>query len=63
MAVVGARAADELVIAERDCPICKAIGSLIGRGTVAFLPNFLLSFRWYLLVVVQGVVVAHFEQA
>jgi hypothetical protein len=81
---------DELVIAERDCPICRAIGSLIGHGsypryplsaterfaiwikrrfckhchgTVSFLPNFLLSFRWYLLVVIEGVVVAHFEQA
>ena len=80
---------DELVIAERDCPLCQTAGSLIGNGSyprhpldatrryalwvkrryckachgsISFLPNFLLSFRWYLLVVIQGVVVAHFEQ-
>ena len=81
---------DELGIPQRDCPICQALGSLIGHGsyprypldathryevwvkrgrcklchgTVSFLPHFLLSFRWYLLVVIQGVVVAHFEHA
>ena len=80
---------NELVIAQRNCPICRAAGSLIGNGsyarhppdatrrhelrvkrryckachgTISFLPNFLLCFRWYLLVVIQGVVVAHFEQ-
>ena len=37
------------------CKIC--------HGTISFLPNFLFCFRWYLLVVIQGVVVAHFEQA
>ena len=80
---------DDLVIPERDCPICQATGSLIGHGsyprhpldatqrylvwvkrryckachgTISFLPSFLLCFRWYLLVVIQNVVIAHFEQ-
>jgi hypothetical protein len=80
---------DELVIAQRDCPICQTAGSLVGNGsyprhpldttqryelwvkrryckachgTISFLPSFLLCFRWYLLIVIQSVVVAHFEQ-
>ncbi len=80
---------DELVIVERDCPLCQAQGSLIGwgsyprrpldatrrydlwvkrryckvcHGTISFLPSFLLCFRWYLLVVIQTVVVARFDR-
>ena len=80
---------DELAIAQRDCPICRAAGSLTGNGSyprhpldatrryelrvkrryckachgsISFLPSFLLCFRWYLLIVIQNVVIAHFEQ-